>query len=130
MLGLVGREVTVAGDQVWLDTEGASTSYVNAAAAGQATIEVVDATGAVVDTYTRDVIAGRNDISWDGQLADQEAAPAGEYTLRVEVENNGQAVPFVTLMTGPVTGLRYEENLAIVQVGDREFYVSEIYQVS
>jgi len=130
MLGLVGRKVTVEGDRVWVGADGASESFVHASASGRATIEVVDEAGSVVATYERDVVAGRNDVSWNGETAGDDAAAAGEYTLRVTVENDGRAVPFVTLMTGPVTGLRYENNLAIVQVGGREFYVSEIYQVS
>jgi hypothetical protein len=33
-------------------------------------------------------------------------------------------------MTGEVTSLRYENSLAVVEVGGQEFYVSEIYKVS
>ena len=33
-------------------------------------------------------------------------------------------------MTGPVQGLRYDNNIAVVMVGGREYYVSDIYKVS
>ncbi|MFO7653897.1 MAG: flagellar hook capping FlgD N-terminal domain-containing protein [Candidatus Krumholzibacteriia bacterium] len=131
MLALVGRKVTVEGDKVWLTGEGASRTYVDAAGTGRATIEIVDANGKVVETYHRDLVAGRNDVTWDGYLDDEEQPAAeGEYTLRVSVEKDGVPVQHVTLMTGAVTGLRYENGIAVVEVGGDEFYVSEIYKVS
>ncbi len=55
----------------------------------------------------------------------------GEYTISVSLENNGgDEIPFTTLMTGAVDGLRYENNQAVVVVGGLEYYVSEIYKVS
>jgi flagellar basal-body rod modification protein FlgD len=130
MLNLVGRHVSVEGNHTWVEDEEASESFVTVGKSATATIEVVDAHGDVVDTYQRDLVKGRNDITWDAVLPDDEAAPDGEYTLRVEVEKDGASVPFVTLMTGPVTGLHYEDNLAVIEVGGEEFYVSEIYRIS
>jgi flagellar basal-body rod modification protein FlgD len=131
MLALVGRDVTVAGDRVWVGDEGVSESGIVVEQPATATIEVVDEAGEVVATYSRELVAGHNDVTWDGKLAGgDESAEPGAYTLRVNVENEGRAVSHVTLMTGRVTGLRYENNYAVVEVGGEEFYVSEIYKVS
>ena len=130
MLALVGKKVTVAGDQVWLKGEEVSESVINATASGTATIEVIDQYGDVVARYTEDVTDGLNDVSWDGRLEDGEPADSGEYHLRVSVENNGSPVIHELLMTAPVTGLRYENNIAIVEVAGQELPVSDIYKVS
>lgn len=131
MLGLVGHSVTVEGNRVEVEAGQASENMVAASGAGTARIEVTDETGHVVATYLKDVEAGLNDVSWDGYLADGTAAGDGTYTITVTVADAaGDEVPFTTLMTGPVQGLRYENNLPVVMVGGLEFYVSEIYQVS
>jgi flagellar basal-body rod modification protein FlgD len=130
MLGLVGRKVTVEGDQVWLDADGASASHIDVTQTAHATIEVLDEDGQVVDTYERALVAGRNDVTWEPSEDLAAELAGGTFSLRIEVERDGAEVPFVALMTGPVTGLRYENNLAIVEVGGEEFYVSEIYKVS
>lgn len=61
-------------------------------ARGAATVEVVDATGAVVhsiDLGSRD--AGLADFAWNGKLDNGRPAPGGEYTVRARV--NGQEAP-------------------------------------
>jgi flagellar basal-body rod modification protein FlgD len=131
MLGLVGRQVTVEGNRTELAGGVAGENMIAAAGAGTARIEVTDDTGHVVATYLRDVEAGLNDVTWDGRLPDGTLAADGSYTITVTVADAGGAeVPFTTLMTGPVQGLRYENNLAVVMVGGLEFPVSEIYKVS
>lgn len=130
MLSLVGKDVTVEGNKIWMEDGQNSETVVASAAAGEATIEVTDASGHVVATYTEDVVAGLNTVTWDGKLDDGETAPDGVYTISVTVEDDGEEVEFTTLMTGAVEGLRYENSVAIVQVGGEEFYVSEIYKVS
>lgn len=131
MLGLMGRSVTVEGNRIDVSGGEVSENMVASSAAGTARVEVTDETGHVVATYLADVEAGLNDVSWDGRLADGTEAADGAYTITVTVADAaGNEVPFTTLMTGPVQGLRYENNLPVVMVGGLEFYVSEIYKVS
>ena len=131
MLALVGKDVTVEGNKVTL-AEGQATETVLAAdSGGRAVIEVTDETGHVVRTYETNITQGLNSVTWDGELDNGETAADGTYTVSVSVtDNSDNAVGFTTLMTGPVEGLRYENNVAIVQVGGQEYYVSEIYKVS
>jgi len=131
MLGLVGKNVTVEGNGAWVEGGVASENVIASEGAGRAVIEVTDSTGHVVATYERDVDTGLNDVSWDGRLDNGEMAEDGKYNITVEVTNNSDdEIAFTTLMTGPVQGLRYENNQAVVMVGGLEFYVSEIYKVS
>ena len=131
MLALVGRNLTVAGDQVHITADGVSATKLNSQGGGSATVTIRDADGNVVETYVETVAAGLNDIAWDGRDADGEPHPEGEYTVEVAVTSaDGEPVPAEVLMTGPVRGLRYENGVAVVDVFGEEFYVSDIYQVS
>lgn len=131
MLALVGRNVTVAGNDVAVSGGSPSESMIAAGANGKATIKVTDENGRVVRTYTQSVTKGLNDVTWDGKTDDGAVAADGKYTISAEVkDNNGEAVTFTNLMTGAVSGLRYSDNQAIVMVNGEEFYVSEIYKVS
>lgn len=131
MLALVGRQVTVEGNDVTLASGTASESVIAAGANGTATIKITDENGRVVRTYQQDLTKGLNTVTWDGQTDEGVAAVDGKYTVSAEVkDNNGAAVQFTNLMTGAVSGLRYSDNQAIVTVNGEEFYVSEIYRVS
>jgi len=131
MLSLVGKNVTVEGNKTWVSGGAASESMIAAEGPGLATVEVTDETGHVVATYERDVSGGLNSVSWDGKLDDGETAADGTYSISVTLaDDNGDEIPFTTLMTGPVDGLRYENNQAVVMIGGLEYYVSEIYKVS
>ncbi len=130
MLGLVGKSVTVEGNGVSVAAGRVSETVVASSGPGNAVIEVTDANGRVVDTYPATVKQGLNTVTWDGKLADGTTVPDGDYTVSVKVTNGDVEVPFTTLMTGPVQGLRYVNNVAVVMVGGREYYVSDIYKVS
>jgi flagellar basal-body rod modification protein FlgD len=131
MLSLIGRDVTVAGDDVTVTGDGVSKNMLSADAAGTATVEVLDSTGTVVQTYTKAVDSGLNDITWDGKLKDESTAAAGKYTLRVSVKNPaGQDVTSKVLKTAPVSGLRFENNSAVVTVDGDDYFVADIFKVS
>jgi len=130
MLALVGKDVTVAGTEVTLTDGAASENMINAQGPGTATIEVLDANGNVVHTYTSNVDAGLNNISWNGLDDEGNQLEDGEYSLNVSVKNSDIDVPCEVLKTGAVEGLRYDNGVAVVQVGGLEYYVSEIYKVS
>lgn len=131
MLALVGRQVTVAGNNVEVSDGVATVSMLNANGPGTANVRVRDADGREVASYSQTVAAGLGELRWDGLLPDGTAAPDGTYTIEIQVTDlSGQPVEATALMTGPVSGLRYENGLAIVKVFGQEFHVSDIYQVS
>jgi len=131
MLSLVGKNVTVEGNKTWLKDGVASESMIATQLPGVATVEVTDETGHVVASYNRNMTAGLNSLGWDGKLEDGTVAADGTYSISVKMQDsNGDDIPFTTLMTGPVDGLRYENNQAVVMVGGLEYFVSDIYKVS
>ena len=131
MLGLVGKKVTVEGSDTWVTGGVVTENMIVAEGTGLAKVEVKDQSGNVVATFERPVDSGLNSVAWDGRLANGEVAADGTYSMKVTMANDrGDEIPFTTLMTGAVDGLRYENNQAVVMVGGLEFYVSEIYKVS
>jgi len=130
MLALVGKDVTVEGNTLDLEGGSATENVINSRGPGDAKIEVKDENGNVVATYYAELSSGLNDITWDGLDEDGNALTDGKYSLEVSVTNSDLDVPFDVLKTGAVEGLRYENNVAVVIVGDQEYYVSEIYKVS
>ncbi len=130
MLSLVGKNVTVEGNKIWMDESVASESVVAADGPGNVVVEITDDTGHVVATYSRSIERGLNDVSWDGLLENGDLAEDGNYSLSVSPADGSENVSFTTLMTGPVEGLRYENNMAVVIIGGQEYYVADIYKVS
>ncbi|HPF70695.1 MAG TPA: flagellar hook capping FlgD N-terminal domain-containing protein [Candidatus Krumholzibacteria bacterium] len=130
MLGLVGKSVTVEGNGVSLEGGVATETMIASQGPGTAVIEVTDSSGRVVRTYPQQVQSGLNTVTWNGKLDDGTVAADGDYTVSVKVTNGDVDVPFTTLQTGPVEGLRYVNNVAVVMVGGHEYYVSDIYKVS
>ena len=131
MLALVGRKVTVEGNELTVTDGKPSENMLAAGASGKAVVTITDDAGHVVRTYERSVTTGLNDITWDGIKDDGTVAAEGEYTVSTVLkDNNGKDINFESLMTGAVSGLRYSENQAVVMVNGKEFFVSEIYKVS
>ena len=130
MLGLIGKNVTVEGNKVWLTDGVPSESVLAADGSATVVVEVTDDTGHVVATYRKSIERGLNDITWDGKLDNGEPAGDGIYSVSVSPGEGSEDVAFTTLMTGPVEGLRYDNNMAVVIIGGVEFYVSDIYKVS
>ena len=130
MLGLVGKNVTVEGNKVWMTAGNASESVLAADGPGTVVIEVTDDTGHVVATYRESIERGLNDVTWDGKLENGDQAGDGNYSISVTPEDGSEDLSFTTLMTGAVEGLRYENNSALVIIGGVEFYVADIYKVS
>ncbi len=130
MLGLVGKNVTVEGNKVWMAGGEPSESTLAADGPGTVLVEITDDSGHVVATYRKSVERGLNDITWDGLLDNGELAEDGTYSVSVKPGDGSEDLSFTTLMTGAVEGLRYEGNMAVVIIGGVEVYVSDIYKVS
>ncbi|MBU1073039.1 flagellar hook assembly protein FlgD [bacterium] len=130
LLGLVGKHAVVEGDGVSVAAGEVSSSQVQVPATGLATIEVLNESGTVVATYTREVAPGWNDVTWDGREDDGDAAGDGSYTVSISVaDRGGNGISAVTYMSGIVESIRFENNLALLHIAGRDYYASEIAKV-
>lgn len=130
LLGLVGKHAVVEGNDLNMSDGEVSSSQIQSSAAGTATVEVANESGTVVATYTREVAAGWNDLTWDGIIEGGDTASDGAYTVSVSVADRaGNDVSSVTYMSGIVQSIRFENNLALLNIGGRDYYASEIAKV-
>jgi hypothetical protein len=77
---------------------------------GTGTVQVVDADGAPVRTFARDVPlgAGRHAYPWDGRTDAGRPAPEGDYRLRVALSSEGRTLTALHLLTIDTTPPRPE----------------------
>ena len=130
MLSIVGRTASVVSDGVDVSEGTAATSRLEVGSNGVATVEVKNAAGEVVASYTESVDSGWNDLTWDGLLGDGEQADDGNYTLSVTVEDAaGNEIQSQLYATGLVQSIRFENNLAVLSVNGHDYYASEIAEV-
>lgn len=125
--GLIGREVIALGDQIEIDGNGATDVTFRVAGAGNATLRVIDESGATVATKSLGQVAtGRHDES-----VDLSEVPAGSYRYVVEVSDaEGVITPAQTFMRGIVRGLRFEQGRAVLLVGTNEVAMEDVIEVT
>jgi flagellar basal-body rod modification protein FlgD len=83
-IGLVGKSVAVAGNQIVLGSNGsAQGAFGLASAAKDVTVTVANSTGVVATIDLGAMAAGNQTFSWNGQNASGAASPAGTYTYSI-----------------------------------------------
>jgi flagellar basal-body rod modification protein FlgD len=87
---LIGQTVLASGTSAVLTTGGSITGAVNPPAGTTAlTVQVTDANGAPVDSFTVAPQAGLTPFTWNGATASGGTAPAGTYQFAVTANTNG-----------------------------------------
>jgi flagellar basal-body rod modification protein FlgD len=117
-VGLVGHDVTVAGDKLELADGKAGYGMALAKDADAVTVTIKDAAGLVVRTI--DLGAQKTGIrmfEWDGRTDAGAALPAGPYTMSVTATAKGEAVAADALTIAKVTGVAPTEAGTVVALG-------------
>jgi flagellar basal-body rod modification protein FlgD len=92
---LVGRDVTLAGNAVQIENGKGLGAFDLAGPADRVKVELLDASGRVVDTIQLGAQAsGRHDFEWPGAAS----AKAGDFRFRVSANSGAAAVTATTLM--------------------------------
>ena len=103
---LVGRNVMVPSDTVWLGAEGEITGGAELPYSGNLVVEISDAAGQVVDRVDLGTQpAGVARISWDGTDASGERLPEGSYTMNAMLFNGGVSEQVQALASGTVNSV-------------------------
>lgn len=101
-VSLVGRDITVKGNQLTVAGGRASGSFDLAGTAGAVRVEVLNGAGRVVGTVDMGAQdTGRHDFSWNAGTA-----PDGNYTFRVVAAQGATVVPTTPLMRDRVEAVR------------------------
>lgn len=117
-VGLVGHEVTVAGNRIELAEGKASYGMALATDAEAVSVTIKDAAGLVVRTVDLGAQkAGIRTFAWDGKDAAGKALAAGTYTIAVTATAAGAAVAADALTTAKVTGVAPTASGTVVSLG-------------
>lgn len=113
LVTLLGKHVTTNGSTFAL-TSGTPTpvSYTLAANASTTTVQILNASGVPVTTWTgTNQSAGPQNLQWDGKDSSGNTLPTGAYSFAVTAKGaNGAVVPVTTQTTGVVRSINYDGN--------------------
>ncbi len=128
-LDYIGKEVDAPGDTTYADAgKGAKWTYDLPKDASSVTLKVVDKAGNVIWTGSGDATTGQHDFTWDGKNSGSgEAAPAGDYTLKVEAKDakNASITADIT-MRGKVDSVEIQDGETMLVVGKTTIKLSDI----
>ena len=115
---MIGKGVLVPGSGLTL-SDGAAYAGINLeSAADQVTLKIMDSSGNVIQTEKLGAHeAGVFNIGWDGKLADETTAPAGNYTFSVEAVQGGNKITATALQIGTVSALVRSSNGFLLDLG-------------
>lgn len=132
-VSFIGKDVEVSGDTFEKPAAGpVAFSYDMPAEAATGTISIIDEQGQVVWSQQADTAAGRHDLTWDGLDNNDQALPAGTYTLRIgALTDKKAALNVTTYVPGHVEGLESADNgdLLLV-VGKIRVPMTEVRKIS
>ncbi|MBS8260585.1 flagellar hook assembly protein FlgD [Roseibium polysiphoniae] len=125
----LGSEVTAAGGTTMLSDGEASWSYsINEAASG--TIEVRNASGAVVYSEEVSLDGGAGKFEWDGVGDSGSASPEGAYTIGFNLkDSSGNAEAASVEISGVVDGVDMSTGSTFLKIGDVSVPVSAVKEV-
>lgn len=117
-VGLVGHDVTVAGDRMELAENKARYGMALAQDAETVTVTIKDAAGVVVRTVELGAQkSGIRMFEWDGKNAAGAAMPAGTYTISIAATAQGETVAVDALTIARVTGVAPTANGTVLTLG-------------
>lgn len=116
---LTGKEVQIEGDSGALgDTGSIEFGYTMPRGAATATVNILDARGAVVFSREGEAAAGRHPFVWDGKGSSGQRAPAGTYRIQVVAKTDQeQPVEVKTSVVRTVAGVQLENGSVTLDVG-------------
>lgn len=128
-VGFIGATVTADGASTLLK-DGSASWKINSSAAGTATITIKDASGSVVQTMTRSLVAGDQTLSWDGSTAVGTKAADGTYSVTVNGNSvAGDALTVKTQISGTVDGVDFTSSIPTLKIGDISVPIDKVKSV-
>lgn len=116
--GLVGHDVTVAGNKLTLTDGTSNYGIAFGASADHVTVTIADASGRVVRTIDAgNQPAGVSRLAWDGRADNGSVCADGAYTVSVTASSGGKPVAADSLTIARVTGIVPGNNGTLLQLG-------------
>lgn len=130
VVGFLGGEVTLSGEEARLSNGSASWNYEIAGRTDNATFSILNSSGVPVYTTSGPAPEGQNAFVWDGRTSNGTIAPDGDYTLSITaVDSSGTALNVTTETVGTVDGVNFSGDEPVLLVGNREVRLNEVESV-
>ena len=133
MANFVGRDVVFKSDSIQLLTgEKAGGTAMVGADATNVTAIILDSEGKTVRTMQLGPHeAGSMAFEWDGRDDTGRPMPPGEYKVRVTAQDiEGKSVAVEQRGSGHVSGVAYQDGVAVLKLGDMKVKVSDIVEIN
>jgi len=130
-LSFIGKTVNAAGNTVEYSGSAVDLGYTLADKANTVRMSVWDENGTKVRTIESGAApAGNNTLAWDGRDDNGNICASGNYTYYVSAyDGSGRAVSATTYASGTVTGVRYDNGLTYLIIGDKEVAISDVEKI-
>ncbi len=128
---LIGREVKIAGNQVYLK-ENAEIGYTLQTDASKVDISISNASGELVrEVELGQQASGENSYVWDGKDDTGNPLPEGQYQMDVKAfDASGNPIDVSTTVYGTVTGIAFENNVTYLIInGSLRTQLSDIEEI-
>jgi len=124
MVGFIGKEVVISGEQLHLKNGGpCDIEFILSGTAKTLNIEIRNADGKVVRTIKEDghKEPGRHSIGWDGLDNNGRSLPDGDYTVNIDAKGSEDSTIGVeAVMKGIVTGITFENGYPELILGEND----------
>jgi flagellar basal-body rod modification protein FlgD len=128
-MAYLGSTATVDGATAKLENGAAKWTF-SSDKPSSATINIKDATGALVYTGSYTLNAGQQNFQWDGRGNNGTKYPDGNYTLAVAAkDSSGQTVGISTMVSGTVDSVDLNASPPTLSIGGQSFTVDKIKKV-
>lgn len=130
VVGYIGKQVEVSGNDMPLENSSAKANYTLDAKADSTTITVTDQTGKSVFFTTGETDAGRHSFEWNGQDTLGFPMEDGIYTVTVSaLDSEGNPIGVAHTVTGTVTGVSNNDGTAVLSLGEADYDVDDVLAV-
>lgn len=131
LVGYIGKQVEVLGNEMSLDANGElHANYALAAKATTTTITITDDTGKSVYSTSGQTDAGRHAFHWNGKNTEGFSVPDGTYTITVSaLDSEENPIEVAHSVTGLVTGVASDSGTPILSFKDTNYLTDAIISV-
>jgi flagellar basal-body rod modification protein FlgD len=128
---LIGKTVVASTASTYLSDGEAQFNFNLDDAASDVTLKIYDEAGSLVRTVSlSNLPSGDQSYTWNGIDSNGDSVDDGVYTFTVSAtDSNGDSVAASPFIQGTITGVRYENGMAVLLVGDIELNLSDVTEI-
>jgi flagellar basal-body rod modification protein FlgD len=131
-VSFIGKKVSASGNTINYTGGDSSIDFNLESLASEVDVTIYNSQGTVVRTIEmQNVQKGDIKCTWDGKGDNGESLGPGTYYFSIKATDySGVAVKTSTYANGTVTGVRYDNGMIYLQVGDKEVSLADVTEIS